>query len=55
MAPEVIQGKEVNFLVDFWSLGIIGYEFFTGNLPFNDLSPEKIFENVLNKEIDWPG
>ena len=54
MAPEVILGREVNCLVDFWSLGIIGYEFFTGNLPFNDDSPEEIFVNVLNKQIDWP-
>ena len=54
MAPEVIKGQDVNYLLDFWSLGIIAYEFFTGNLPFNDDSPKKIFQNILNKEIDWP-
>lgn len=54
MAPEVIKGEDVNYLLDFWSLGIIGYEFVTGNLPFNDDSPEQIFHNVMNKEIDWP-
>ena len=43
MAPEVIKGQDVNYLLDFWSLGIIAYEFFTGNLPFNDDSPKKIF------------
>ena len=46
MAPEVIKGEDVSKMLDFWSLGIIGYEFFTGNLPFNDDSPEKIFENI---------
>ena len=54
MAPEVIMGKDTDYTLDFWSLGIIGYEFFTGNLPFNDSSPELIFKNILSKEIQWP-
>ena len=54
MAPEVIKGEDVTYVLDFWSLGIIGYEFFTGNLPFNDDSPEKIFFNIENKKIEWP-
>lgn len=33
---------------------MIGYEFLTGNLPFNDETPEKIFTNILSKEIEWP-
>lgn len=41
-------------MLDFWSLGVIGYEFLTGSLPFNDESPEKIFNNILHKEIEWP-
>lgn len=39
MAPEVIKGESVNYTLDFWSLGVIGYEFLTGNLPFNDETP----------------
>jgi serine/threonine protein kinase len=35
MAPEVILGHEVSTLMDFWSLGIVAYEFLTGDLPFN--------------------
>ena len=35
MAPEVILGHDVSTLMDFWSLGIIAYEFMTGDLPFN--------------------
>jgi serine/threonine protein kinase len=54
MAPEVIKGESVNYLLDFWSLGVIGYEFLTGNLPFNDETPSKIFNNILEKEIEWP-
>lgn len=55
MAPEVIKLEgEVNYLIDYWSLGIIGYEFLTGNLPFNDETPELVFKNILSKEIVWP-
>jgi len=32
--------------VDWWSVGIIAYEFMTGGLPFNDNSPDLIFENI---------
>ena len=55
MAPEVIKLEgEVNYLIDYWSLGIIGYEFLTGHLPFNDETPELVFKNILQKEIQWP-
>ena len=30
------------------------YEFLTGIPPFNDDSPEKIFENILKRNIEWP-
>lgn len=54
MAPEVVRGEDANYLLDFWALGIIGFEFMTGNLPFNDESPFLIFKNILNNEIQWP-
>lgn len=37
-----------------WSLGILAYEFLIGIPPFNDDSPEKIFENILQRKIEWP-
>ncbi len=33
---------------------MIGFEFLTGYLPFNDETPEKIFNNILFKPIEWP-
>ena len=54
IAPEVIQFKEITKSVDWWAVGVIAFEFITGNLPFNDISPEKIFENINNKTIKWP-
>lgn len=54
MAPEVIKGEEVSVLMDFWSLGILAYEFLTGNLPFNSDTPEEIFHKILNMTINMP-
>ena len=47
IAPEVLKGDEHTRMLDFWSLGVIMYEFMTGSLPFNDDSPDLIFKNIL--------
>lgn len=54
IAPEILKGEEHTFRLDFWSLGVMVYEFLTGALPFNDESPEKIFKNILKREINYP-
>lgn len=54
IAPEVIMGEDVTRAVDWWAVGIIAFEFMTGFLPFNDTSPEKIFDNIKNKRMKWP-
>ena len=33
--------------MDWWSVGVTLFEFLTGIPPFNDASPEKIFDNIL--------
>lgn len=35
MSPEVIEGKEHGYPVDYWSLGVIAYEIIVGALPFS--------------------
>ena len=40
IAPEVILGHEHTTALDFWSLGVIVYEFLTGALPFTAESPD---------------
>ena len=46
MAPEVIKGEENTPALDFWSLGVIAFEFLTGNLPFNDKTHDRVFAKI---------
>lgn len=54
MAPEILLGAGHGPCVDWWSLGVLLYEMLVGFPPFNDKSPELIFENILNHSIMWP-
>lgn len=55
LSPEVLLGYEETFAVDWWALGVIGFELLTGIPPFSDDSVEKIFQHIVNREIyDWP-
>lgn len=40
--------------VDWWALGVCLYEFCTGLPPFNDDTPQAVFNNILNRDIPWP-
>ena len=39
--------------VDWWATGVILYEFLYGIPPFNDVTPTKVFENILSRRIIW--
>jgi len=49
MAPELIIGKGYGLNVDFWSLGIMLYEFICGGVPFGEEEedPYTIYEIIL--------
>ncbi|KAI8090062.1 uncharacterized protein BX664DRAFT_264234 [Halteromyces radiatus] len=53
IAPESILGTGQDSMVDWWALGVICYEFIYGYPPFNDESPDKVFENILSRRINW--
>jgi serine/threonine protein kinase len=40
--------------VDWWSLGVVCFEYLTGVPPFNSTTPETIFDNILHRRIVWP-
>lgn len=54
LAPELLLRKGHNYAVDWWALGVCFYEFVTGITPFNDMSPQQVFKNILEHNIDWP-
>jgi serine/threonine protein kinase len=54
LAPEVLLGTGHWLEADWWSLGVVLFEMVVGSPPFSATSPEKIFENILNRNIQWP-
>ncbi|KPP75335.1 Serine/threonine-protein kinase greatwall-like [Scleropages formosus] len=54
LAPELLLGKFHDFMVDWWALGVCLFEFLTGVPPFNDETPQLVFQNILNRDIPWP-
>ena len=56
MAPEVIIGKGYSISVDYWSLGIMLYEFLCAGVPFGEEEndPYKVYEKVLERRLVYP-
>ena len=54
IAPEVILRQGYGKPVDWWSMGIILYEFLIGCVPFFGETPEELFAHTVNDDIDWP-
>ncbi|CAH1775457.1 unnamed protein product [Owenia fusiformis] len=54
IAPEVILRQGYGKPVDWWSMGIILYEFLIGCVPFFGDTPEELFSQVINEEIEYP-
>ena len=47
MAPEVMKGLGHSFSVDYFAIGIIGYEFMLGKRPYNGKNRNEIKEQML--------
>ncbi|KAM4534274.1 serine/threonine-protein kinase greatwall isoform 2-T2 [Odontesthes bonariensis] len=54
LAPELLLGHPHDCMVDWWALGVCLFEFLTGVPPFNDETPQLVFQNILNRDIPWP-
>lgn len=54
LSPELLLGNKHDESVDWWALGVCLYEFLVGITPFADETPQLIFDNILNRVIEWP-
>ncbi len=51
MAPEVMSGLSHGFAVDYFALGVIGYEFMKGIRPYNGKNRKEIKEKMAFHEV----
>jgi protein kinase A len=54
IAPEILLNKGHSFSVDWWALGILLFEMFTGNPPFVDENPMRIYQKILDANVVYP-
>eukprot|EP01125_Pyxidicula_operculata_P010129 TRINITY_DN3337_c0_g3_i1.p1 TRINITY_DN3337_c0_g3~~TRINITY_DN3337_c0_g3_i1.p1 ORF type:complete len:1106 (+),score=275.64 TRINITY_DN3337_c0_g3_i1:614-3931(+) len=54
LSPEILLGANYGKPSDWWAVGAITYEFLTGIPPFHAETADQIFNNILNRQIDWP-
>ena len=54
MSPEQIQGKEVNFHSDMYSLGVVLYELLTGGRPFGGANIETLVQKIIQEDAPPP-
>lgn len=56
MSPEVIIGKGYGLATDYWSIGVVLYEFMCGGVPFGEEEedPYKIYEKVIERKLMYP-
>jgi len=54
LAPEVLLGQPYGNAIDWWSLGVVMYELFTGMNPFDARDFDAVLNNILHSTIVIP-
>lgn len=51
MAPEILCSQNYTYAVDYYAVGVIGYEFMKGYRPYHGRNRKEIKENILSKQV----
>jgi len=54
ISPEMVQGLEYGFEVDWWALGILIYEMLYGIPPFYDTNANAMYRAIIRDPIQFP-
>lgn len=54
LPPEMIKSEAHDCRVDIWSLGVLCYEFCTGNPPFEAENTKETYERIKNVDLKFP-
>eukprot|EP00041_Stephanoeca_diplocostata_P023403 m.574780 g.574780 ORF g.574780 m.574780 type:complete len:780 (-) comp22283_c0_seq2:640-2979(-) len=54
LAPEIINEQPYGASVDFWSLGVLCFEFLVGDSPFEADDDEELFSQILTSKVQYP-
>jgi serine/threonine protein kinase len=53
IAWEIVNNKEYNESVDWWSLGVLIFELCSGKTPFRARTSDQIYRNIIEMNIQW--
>lgn len=53
LPPEMLKGENHSYAVDIWGIGVLLYEFLTGNAPFEEAERDKTIERIKNVDIKF--
>ena len=54
VAPEIIENRPYNFMVDIWSMGVVLFAILCGRLPFENTNIAMMLDMILKTEPDFP-
>jgi len=54
LAPEIIKELPYGASVDFWSLGVLCFEFLVGDSPFEADEDDELFNQICNMQVMYP-
>ena len=54
VSPEMIEDNQAYLATDLWAFGCILFKMLTGVVPFSGTNSFKVFQDILNRDIDFP-